>query len=95
MTDPKIIDACLNSGVLQQIVSKARNLSTLNQILKEILPKEVATHCRVINFDGPTLILEADSATWATRVRYLSAELTEQFLLRGKEINKIECRVKP
>ncbi|HLB57305.1 MAG TPA: DciA family protein, partial [Gammaproteobacteria bacterium] len=64
----------------------------LNKWLHGTLPQEMIPHCRVMNVAHQTLILEADSATWATRVRYLTPTLLEQ--LSDHSIKKIECRVR-
>jgi predicted nucleic acid-binding Zn ribbon protein len=42
----------------------------------EIAGDELARHTEPVRLHGGVLVLRVDSATWATQVRYLSADLT-------------------
>lgn len=42
---------------------------------EEIAGAQIAGHVRPLRLHGGVLVLEADSAVWATQVRYLAADL--------------------
>ncbi len=96
ISDPKSITTCFHSNLLQGIVAKARQLAALDKALFEVLPKEMAPHCRVMNVTEQSLIVETDSATWATRLRLESETVIRQLAHRQFNfIKRIECRVRP
>lgn len=44
----------------------------------EIAGEQLAQHARPVRLHGGVLVVRADSSTWATQVRYLSAQLAER-----------------
>lgn len=93
--DPKSIGHCLQGNPLKSIVEKANQITALDKALYHLLPPEVASHCQVMNITNKTLILQADSAAWATRVRYLIPSLLAAFSQQKLPVTLIQCRVRP
>ena len=44
--------------------------------LKKQLPAELGQHCTAINRQGQTLVISVDAAVWATKLRFLTRQLT-------------------
>ena len=74
------------ASVLAFIQSKVQQLINLNQIWRTVIPNELNEHTRVANFREGYLIIECDSAAWATRLRYLLPDI-KQKLLKLSPIN--------
>jgi hypothetical protein len=58
------------SGRLSQLHRHAAELARLRQMLQTVLPPPLRDHFMVAAFDRDTLVLVADGATWAARLRY-------------------------
>lgn len=63
-----------DAGTLNQLLARARAFERLNQIVSQSLPENLAQHSRIACIRDQTLIIQADSAAWGTRVR-LQGEL--------------------
>lgn len=64
-----------DGGQLQGMLSKIKQLQAIEGVLKHQLDPALALHCRVANFRNGTLVIEVDSAAWATQIRYLTPDL--------------------
>lgn len=64
---------------LTEIIKKSERLDTLNHELKKHLAQELATNCRVANFNNGCLVIEVSNAALATRLRYETPELLRKF----------------
>ena len=54
----------------------------------------IASHVRPVKLDRSTLLVEADSATWATEVKFLSDSIIERLHDEARvEVDRIEVRV--
>ncbi|NVJ51579.1 MAG: DUF721 domain-containing protein [Gammaproteobacteria bacterium] len=47
------------------------------------MSKNLALHCRVINFRDNNLIIAADSAAWATRLKFAQNDLLSDLRAEG------------
>lgn len=47
----------------------------IHELWREIAGEQLATHTEPVRLHGGVLVLRAESAAWATQVRYLSADL--------------------
>ena len=57
---------------------------------------QIATHVRPIKLDRRTLVVEADSSTWATQVKLLADTIIGRLRDEAQvEIDQIEVRVAP
>src|SRR5436190_655722 len=68
------------ASVLAFIQNKVQQLIKLNQIWQVVIPSELNEHTRVANFRDGCLIIECDSAAWATRLRYLLPDIKQKLL---------------
>jgi hypothetical protein len=58
------------TGVLGQLVAKADQFNRLNRIFRAYLPPHLHPHTVLIRLDREAWEAHADSASWATRLRY-------------------------
>lgn len=55
---------------------------------------QIATHVRPVKLDNGTLIVEADSSTWATQVKFLADTIISRlFEVARVEVDRVEVRV--
>ena len=60
--------------------------------IRRLLPGDLADHCVAAQLRGRQLVLHADAAVWATRLRFLAPQLLD--LLRPEHPSLGEVRVK-
>lgn len=77
--DPQPLSGVLKGHSLHHIIQKAKMLMAIDEVLREILPKELRSLCRVMNFNQGDLIVETANAAVATRIRYSHHQLLEKF----------------
>jgi len=89
----------LNSSnqTLQQLVKKAERLLDLNQRLLEQLATPLKEHCKLANWRNGCLVIETDSAVWATQLRYSSPDLLERLrkIPEFYGLCSIHCYIRP
>lgn len=83
------------SGNQQKLLQKAGRLQQLQSQLHRLLPADLATHVQLANLRGDRLVLTADSSAWASRLRYLSADLLLQLRTNGWRCQRIDVKVAP
>ncbi|OGO95478.1 MAG: hypothetical protein A3F41_02095 [Coxiella sp. RIFCSPHIGHO2_12_FULL_44_14] len=96
--DPKPLAELLQSRALQSLLHKTQQITETNQLWQQALAVELRPHCHIMNITQHALVVEVDSATWATRVHYLSDFLLEELqkkLPYLSSVTKIHCRVRP
>lgn len=95
--EPQALGVLLESNTLGQIVAKARLINKADQFLAHLLPKELTSHCRIVNYHENTLVLAAANAAWGTRLRFLSATLLPQLRkeLSPHLINSLHIIIRP
>lgn len=84
-------------SVLAYIQNKVTQLKKLNQIWQVEISADLAEHTRVANFREGYLIVECDSAVWATRLRYLLPDVTANLLKHPdlRDLTHIEWNIQP
>ncbi len=84
-------------SVLAFIQKKVTQLKKLNQIWQEVIAADIAAHSRIANFRDADLIIECDSAAWATRLRYVLPDIQQKLRqypdLQG--LSHIEWSIQP
>jgi hypothetical protein len=75
---PSRIRSLLENSEASRLISRARALGQLDALVHELIPPPLNQHCRVLALRDDTLIIAADSAVWAARLRYQSPQLTRQ-----------------
>lgn len=84
----------LDAG-LHALTTRARQLERLDGEVRRLLP-ELGGHCRVANVRRGTLVLQADSPAWASRLRYQTRSLLGQLQHRGyANLNAVQVRIAP
>ena len=71
------------SELLHHLVAKSQHLIHLTNLLHQLLDRQLAKHCKAANLRDKTLVIEIDSAAWATQIRYRIPQLLDQ--LRQKQ----------
>lgn len=96
MPGPKPLLRCFKvSGESADLLARAATLAMYNQALRPHLPDPLDRHCVLANVRGATAILAADSAGWASRLRYLAPALLPRLADMGLVVSRIEVVVMP
>ncbi len=80
---------------LQKLVEKARLLIALDDQLHKHLPKQFAGLCSVMNVQHGVLIIRANNASIATRLRFMADNILQGLHQseRFKSIRKVDIKV--
>ena len=74
--EPKVLTSLLSQGaLLSKIKDRTIALSQLTKIIDELLPPPLIQQYRVANYRQGVLILEVNSASWLTRLKYEQGNL--------------------
>lgn len=94
---PTFISVLLRRERLAPLLDQARSRESLGRAVETLLPAECRGHCRLGGFEGGRFVLLADSAAWATRLRYSAPEIREQLrrLPGGRGVTQVQVRVSP
>ena len=57
---------------LGSLVRRAGLLAHASRVLAARLPSPLGGHCRVASVEGSTVVVQADSAAWAVRLRFMA-----------------------
>ena len=96
MNKPSKINKITGGGRYTQLLSRARELMTLDKRLHELIPVPLNEHCRTLTVSGTTLILAADSPVWAARLRFHASGLVKQLAEYPRlDIRTVRVRVTP
>jgi hypothetical protein len=60
------------------LVKHARELASLNLQLQKHLPDSLGKHCQLANYRSNTLVIQSESAAWASKLRYLLPQLRRE-----------------
>ena len=88
----KTIDSFLHQnpqGILGFIQKKVSELKKINQLWQIEVSADLVQHSRVANFREGCLVIEVDSAAWATRLRYLIPDLNKN-LVKNPLLNTLK-----
>jgi len=89
----KIGDVLANSGDLQALARQAQGLKVLELFLLESTPAALASASRVANLKSGTLVILAENAAVAAKLRQLAPRLLLHFRERGVEVTGIRVDV--
>ncbi len=99
MNSPKKIRKYLSgsSDELENLITRALEISHLNIKFHSILDKTLKNHCDIANFRDGNLVLLTDSPAWISRLRYQIPSLLKQLqqLSEFKGITQIKLRIQP
>ena len=65
------------SGDLGRLIEESRRLARATELLCARLPAPLREHSRVAGLAGGVLVIQADSAAWASRLRFVTREVAE------------------
>ncbi len=82
-----------SSKHLQKLLHNSRNQIRIFNIINQLLPEQLKTHCLGANLHDKQLTLFADSSIWASRLRYESADLLLKVREKQLPATKITVRV--
>jgi hypothetical protein len=93
----KIGDVIANSSNLKSLTRQAQRLRDLEHLLFEATPLALARASRVTNLKSGTLVVAADNAAIAAKLRQLAPRLLLHMAKQGFEVTgiQIEVQVKP
>ncbi|MBK8161941.1 MAG: DUF721 domain-containing protein [Gammaproteobacteria bacterium] len=84
-------------GELGYLIEHCKRLECMSRLLRDRLPPQLGPHCQIGGIVRESLILHADSAVWASKLRYycpqLLADLCQQPDFR--QISEIRVKVVP
>jgi len=76
------------------VLERARKLSRLERAVLQLLPAEIAAHCKVLNLKNEILVLATPTPAWAGRLRFVVPDLTKQLKCQlGLEIRHVELKI--
>jgi len=85
------------SGVLSRLYQHGQMLKRLDKLFKASVPIPLNQHCHVVNLRETILVVHTDSSIWATRLRYMTPSLMQQWQ-RDRAmptIDQVLVRVRP
>jgi len=89
----KIGDLLLQSGELRALSRRAHHLAGLQRAVLEAIPRPLAIAARVKSLRSGTLIIAADTATAAAKLRQLSPRLLEHLRKCDGQVTGIRIEV--
>ena len=95
---PQSIQSLLHiaSPEVADILGRARFLARIRAALLEVLPEAIAPQMQVAGYDDYLLRLHVGNAAWATRLRYMEANLRQALAQRMRlHIDRVEVKVRP
>lgn len=97
MTRPRPLKYLFDSGIAHQLLEHAHHLQRLTTNINACLDPETASHTQVAAEHAQSLVLLADSAAWATRLRYQCPQLLRCLARYShlKHLQRIEVKVAP
>jgi hypothetical protein len=82
-----------DSDHLEHLIRQAQRLARISADLSRQLGSPLGQHVKVANIRGDTAVLQLDSSTWLTKVRYMIPTLIGH--LEDYGIHRIQLRVNP
>jgi hypothetical protein len=89
----KIGDVIANSGNLRSLAQLARRLEDLQHLLFEAVPPALAAASRISNFNSGLLVISADNAAVAAKLRQLAPRLRSHLEKSGIQVTGIRVDV--
>ncbi|HAS64520.1 MAG TPA: DUF721 domain-containing protein [Vibrio sp.] len=93
---PTLSNDIISDSRLANLQKHAQEIMTINQLLKTILPANMANHCRAANLRDNQLVLEVASAAIKMKINYDRLNILSQLRLQGfARIIAIEVQINP
>ncbi len=82
--------------MLPRLVARGLRLKALEAHIDKCLPEEFQGHWQLLNLRGEELLLQCENTAWATRLRFMQAELLRRLREDGMhKLRTIRVRVAP
>jgi hypothetical protein len=72
---PATVDRLLGRGSLAPLLQRTAELRHATDLLRARLGTPLGDHCQVANWRDDTLVVQVDSAAWASRLRFLAPKI--------------------
>ena len=89
----KLGDLLLQSGELRALSRRAQHLAELQRAVLEAIPRPLTGATRVKSLRSGTLLLAADNAAAAAKLRQLAPRLLEHLQKRDDQVTRIRIQV--
>jgi len=83
------------NGTLRGLASAVAAHNALVERVRQALPAELRAHCVTATVEDRELHLLAESAAWATRLRYVGREVARSLRGTGLPVDAVKVRVVP
>lgn len=84
----------LRGTIPAHIRQQVAHLRVLEDALRDCLPAECCSHCRVAGISGDTLLIVADSPAWRSRLHFYSDRIISHFSQVGKSaVDRVRIQV--
>jgi hypothetical protein len=93
MPTRKIDEVLARSGELRALSAQARRLAELQQVLHEAVPSSLVASARVSTFQAGRLVVLADNAAVAAKLKQLAPRLLRHLQERGNQVTGIHVAV--
>ncbi len=95
MAAHKISEILTVSGKLNMLSRAAHRLAELERLLSEAIPRALSEATRIEGFRAGTLVVSADNAAVAVKLKQLAPRLLLQIRERDPEVTGIRVEVQP
>jgi len=93
---PRQLKDLLAGNDLSQLVDRAREAGELASVVRALLPEELGTHVTGAVLRDETVVILADSAAWASRIRFHAPALVAQLAPRyDGAVERVRVKVRP
>lgn len=80
---------------LQSLAAETRAQQSQLDRVRRLLPGDLAPHCVAARVEGARLVIHAESPVWASRLRFMSAELLSLLQNELPALRQIKIRLLP
>ncbi|MEZ5465978.1 MAG: DciA family protein [Lysobacteraceae bacterium] len=91
-TGPSSLNEALSNG-LGGIIERAELIDALDRQLRQSLPGNLASRCRLANVDTDRLVFLVDSPIWKTRLRLHTDDLLAAAATLGLKVRELTIKV--
>jgi hypothetical protein len=89
----KIGDLLHQSSELRALSRRAQHLAELQRAMLEAIPRPLTGACRIRSLRSGTLLVAANNAAAAAKLRHLAPRLLEHLRKRDEQVTKIQIEV--
>ncbi len=96
--DPQALDEVMDNSKsrLGWIMHKAQRIQQLNNLLFDMLDSPLNMHCQALNIEESKITIAADSAAWATQLRFQQRDLLNRLKFHNtwRFVQQIDIKVR-